>query len=170
MENEFQFTLFSDPPFYDIVSFSSFSDNLAGKYGFKQFIPSNAKSIFIAKNIADAFRFRKRKGVVFLVDYKPKPTLMKRWSIGKPKAVIGIRLNDLIEKEGMERAKELGKLRTFSLLCFKFRLPIVLASFSKDEKELRTAFELINMAHLIGMNEGQAKMALMRAHFLTATI
>jgi len=156
--------------FYDIVSFSSFSSNLAKRYGFKQFIPSHSKFVFIAKNIADAFRFRKRKGIVFLMDYKPKPTLIKRWCIGKPKAIIGIKLNDLIEKEGMERAKELGKLRTFTKLCFKFRLPLVLASFSKEEKELRTAFELINIAHLIGMNEGQAKMALMRAHFLTATI
>ncbi len=155
--------------FYDIVEIDSLEkrEALAKRWGFRALFPSTHPSVLLAKNLADAFRFKKRRCIVFLEDYTPKPTLFKRWVMGKQRACLGLRL-DLFRFSGWVLSKAIAKRRAFATAALKFGVPLVLASFAKEE-ELRSPFELVKIANLLGLNDGQAKMALMRSYFLTET-
>ena len=114
-----------------------------------------------APNLEEAMKLRNRKILILLDEYKEDIGLMKQFS-EKSSAAFLIDLGRLIESNGFKRAVELAKMRRFLRICVKYEVPLVIASFAKDEFSIRTAHELCHIAGLVGLNYGQARFGLER--------
>ena len=137
-------------------------------FGFSKFYSlSNITSkIVLAANLSEAAKHKNRKCLIQLKDYDFDEGSIKLIA-EKKNACFLIDLSQIIRSSGQTRAILISKLRTFLRLCIKHGCYYSFASFAQSESELRTSFELENIALLFGLNRGQAKFALnMLGHYL----
>ncbi|MBU0586399.1 hypothetical protein KJ780_02730 [Candidatus Micrarchaeota archaeon] len=118
------------------------------------------KKILHVNGIEEAFKFKNKKSLVLLQDYKFDIGLMKQF--GEGNSCFLIDLSRIIDSSGFRRAIELGRMRNFLRICTKYGIRFALASFAKYEFSIRNADELCHICCLLGLNMGQAKFALQR--------
>lgn len=152
---------------FNIVSFSP--EKIDPKdYGYEKLYESEkAKTrIALVKTLADAANYKNKQTLIALESYDLDEGALKLIA-EKQKACFLIDLSKIIRSYGTPRAILLSRLRSFLKLCAKHGAFYTFADFAKEEFELRKARELVHIALLLGLNEGQAKFALkMLKHYL----
>ena len=73
------------------------------------------------------------------------------------KKTIVINFNDILFKEGRERAILLGRIMQNIKLCRKYKVKLRIASFASHQKEMRAVLDIKSLCAVIGMNTAQVK-------------
>ncbi|MEM4359481.1 MAG: hypothetical protein QXT45_03040 [Candidatus Bilamarchaeaceae archaeon] len=112
----------------------------------------------------DLLAHKNRRAVAILADYSYDEGVLQ--VLGEKKSlVIFVSLDQLLKSRGIARSKLLYKLRNFLALCARFGVLFVLG-FEEDIKTspyaLRGKDEIVALGQLLGLNRGQAKMAVKR--------
>ena len=132
------------------------ADDIPDRSNFFKLIKMEIKKLEIT---SDLLEYKGRKIAVILEDYRYDEGTLR--VIGEKKApVILIPVELLLTTKGMSRAKLISKLRNFLQLCAKFGVNYALGIIDKNTK--RDEKEIISVGVLLGLNEGQAKMAVKR--------
>jgi len=63
---------------------------------------------------------------------------------------IGINFSDILNSEGAERAKRIGRVMQNARLCRKFKTKIFIASFARNPREMRNAYDLKSLLAVFG--------------------
>jgi RNase P/RNase MRP subunit p30 len=137
-------------------------------FGFSRFYNVSACKGKVAEcqDLAAALAYRNRKALVLLRDYAFDEGAI-RLIADKKSACFLIDLGALMRVRGVPRAIAISKLRNFLRLCVKHGALYSFASFAERESQIRTPAELESIAMLLGINRGQAKLALrMLPHYL----
>ena len=71
---------------------------------------------------------------------------------------IGFSFSDLLNSS--HRSMLLGRMLQNVRLCRKYKVRMVVASFAKDPKEMRSAYDLLAFGQVLGMTPKEAKQAL----------
>ena len=71
----------------------------------------------------------------------------------KNKIKIGCSFRDVLNSDGEERARILGRMLQNIRLCNKYKVGIVIASFAKSKHELKGNKDLVAFGRLIGANK-----------------
>lgn len=147
---------------FDIIS----CDAEAKKHGFERFYKPSEVKILKAENLEAAVNHKNKSGLVMLSDYAFDEGAIKVIA-EKKKLCFLVDLSKIIKSYGVRRAILISKLRTFLFLCNRFGAFYTFASFSEDEKSIRSPEETMAIASLLGVNKGQAKFALkMAQHYV----
>ncbi|MBD3210410.1 hypothetical protein GF318_03440 [Candidatus Micrarchaeota archaeon] len=131
------------------------------EYGFKELYRyENAKgSIAWVPGPRDAVKFRNKMKLIMLEDYSFDEGALKLIA-EKKKACFLIDMGRLVKTKGIHRSILISKLRTFLGLCAKHSALYTFATFSETEMQIRTPWEMENIAMLLGLDRGQAKLSL----------
>jgi len=78
----------------------------------------------------------------------------------KNKIAIGFSFNEILNSSGIERSMILGRMMQNVKLCRKYKVSMVIASFARNEFELRSLDSLKAFGSCIGMNPGEIEKAL----------
>lgn len=71
----------------------------------------------------------------------------------KNKIKIGFSFSDVLNFEGIKRAKILGRMVQNVKLCNKYKIDMVVGSFAKNKYELRNAKDLVAFGEFLGMKK-----------------
>lgn len=71
----------------------------------------------------------------------------------KNKTAIGFSFNEILKKEGMERAELIGRIMQNVKLCRKYKVKMILGSFASTKDGLRDAKDLQAFGRLIGIDK-----------------
>lgn len=140
----------------------------AKSHGFEifYFYSSFKNKILIADNLEAVVKHKNKSSLVMLNDYAFDEGAIKVIA-EKKKLCFLIDLSKIIKSYGVRRAIMISKLRTFLSLCNRYGAFYTFASFSDDEKSIRSPGEIMAISSLLGVNKGQAKFALkMIPHYL----
>lgn len=112
----------------------------------------------------DLLVHKSRKAVAVLADYKYDEGVLR--VLGEKKSLIVlISLGKLLKSHGIARSRLLYRLRNFLGLCTRFGVLFILG-FEEDIKAsaytVREKDEIAAIGQLLGLNRGQAKMAVAR--------
>ncbi len=140
---------------FDLIS----CDSEPKKHGFEKFYQSSEVNILKAENLEAAVNYKNKSSLIILNDYAFDEGAIKVIA-EKKKLCFLIDLSRVIKSYGVRRAILMSKLRTFLSLCNRFGAFYAFASFSENEKSIRSPDEIIAIASLLGVNRGQAKFAL----------
>ncbi len=69
---------------------------------------------------------------------------------------VAFSFSDILSSSGMLRGMVLGRMRQNIMLCRKYRVPMLIASFSSGPYGMRPLHELLEFFHVIGMSQGEA--------------
>lgn len=116
---------------------------------------NNTKNVVVAFDLNSALKYKNKKILILLEQYKGNIGLMKLFS--EKKSAFLIDLGRIIQNNGFKRAYELAVIRRFLSVCIKYKLRFALAHFPKDEFSARSEKELVHISFLVGLNPGQAK-------------
>ncbi|MFH2106566.1 MAG: hypothetical protein ABII22_04845 [Candidatus Micrarchaeota archaeon] len=142
---------------YDIVRFESDQN-----YNYEKV----KDKILRCKNVEQARQQWNRKALVMLEDYSFDEGLMKEIA-EKKKLCFLLDLSRIIKSYGVRRAIELTKMRNFLRFCNKFGAFYAFATFEEKKENARSEREVLNIAKLFEINDGQAKFAVkMLQHYL----
>lgn len=75
-----------------------------------------------------------------------------------PNVVVLLPLNDLISSEGLAKARELQRLRTWVSFLQRYSIRFTFASFGKDGESMRDETERGLICSLFGLDCGQSEM------------
>lgn len=112
----------------------------------------------------DMLAHKGKRAIILPADYVYDEGVMR--VLGEKKSlIIFVSLDNLLKSRGMSRSRQIYKLRNFLKLCTRFGAMFVIGfesdaksgSFTTREKE-----EVIALGELLGLNRGQAKMAVAR--------
>ncbi len=73
---------------------------------------------------------------------------------------IGFGFSFILNLNGVERARMIGRMRQNVRICRKFGTKMIVCSYAENIKEMREAKDLLAFAKVIGMTPGEAKEAL----------
>ena len=141
---------------YNIVTYVSENNSLYEKLYSLEAIKKN---IVLVKTLADAANYKNKKVLIISESYDINEGAVKLIA-EKHKACFLIDVSRVINAKGIAGAVLLSRLRTFLKFCIRYNAYYTFADFAKNEFELRSPYELIHLAGLLGINEGQAKFAL----------
>ncbi len=141
---------------YNIVTYLPQSHS---KYEKLYSLEAIKKNIVYVKTLADATQYKSKKVLIISESYDIDEGAVKLIA-EKHKACFLIDISKIINSRGISRAVLLSRLRTFLKFCIKYNAYYTFADFAKDDFELRSPRELIHIAGLLGVNEGQTKFAL----------
>jgi len=132
------------------------------KYGFVRFYQHEQVKgkIMGFGDVVAAAEAKNRKILATLSDYKFDEGAIKVIA-EKKRLCFLIDLSAIIKSRGIGRAVGISKLRNFLRLCAKHGAFYAFASFAENEEEIRSPEELQHIAMLFGINQGQARFALM---------
>lgn len=149
----------SSSSFFDVLRFQLGNP---AEYGFSRtfFLDSAKAKIKFAKDEEEALSFKNKKVLVKVENYPASMELIRGFE-GK-EAVFLLDLSDILGSKGGKRATFIRRMKKFALLCKKYSIPFAIASFSKNEEEVRTASEIENIGFLIGLERGDVRKALGR--------
>jgi len=123
------------------------------------------EKIKTVENLSEASKINK-KMLVMLKSYALDEGAMKVIK-ERGKICFLIDLSKIINSSGIRRGIEIGRIGNFLKLCIRQGVYYSFATFSEKESDLRTPFELMNIACLFGINQGQASFSLeMIKHYL----
>jgi len=143
--------------FFDILKFECGNPE---QFGFsKTYFSESVKDRIKVVDSEDSALKLRNKGVLVKVEKYPMGLELIRGYEGKD-SVFLLDLSDIIDSSGGKRASIIKRMRNFAKLCLKYKVPFVLASFARNEKEMRTADELVHIGLLIGLNRGEGREAL----------
>lgn len=146
--------------FFNIISFSPSSfDHKSFGYEKVYELAKVKGSIATAKTTAESEQYKGKKLIIIVENYEYDEGSI-RVVAEKKKACYLIDLSKIINSYGTRRALEMAKLRSFLKVCNRFGAFYTFADFARNEFELRRAKELMHIALLLGINEGQANFAL----------
>lgn len=149
---------------YDIVGCSAEPSS----FGFTNFYNSGhvKNKIIYLSNLAEAIKYKNKKVLVVLQDYKFDEGAI-RVIAEKKNICFLIDIGRLIRSNSISRAVAISKLRNFLRLCVKYGAYYTFASFAESEIQIRTSDELQHILILFDLNSGQAKFSLkMLQHYL----
>jgi len=63
---------------------------------------------------------------------------------------IGINFSELLNLENVERAKRIGRIIQNAMLCRKFKTKMFIASFARNPREMRDAYDLNSLLTVLG--------------------
>ena len=141
---------------FNIILYSSEKENGYEKLYLLEAIKKNIISV---KTLADSAQYKNKKVLILIEGYDINEGAVKLIA-EKHKACFLIDVSRVINAKGIARAVLLSRLRTFLKFCIRYNAYYTFADFAKNEFELRSPYELIHLAGLLGINEGQAKFAL----------
>ncbi len=78
----------------------------------------------------------------------------------KNEVAVGLSFSEVLNSKGVDRALIIGRMMQNIVLCRKFKVQMVLASFASNESEMRAPKDLLSFGIVLGMNPGEAKKAL----------
>ena len=102
----------------------------------------------------------KRHQLFYFPGYEPDVGMIKAVAAGSGAFVISV--SDLLRVGGASRAVLISKMKTFLMLCVKYRAKYVVCSLARDEFETRSARELVAIGELLGLGYEQACAAVER--------
>lgn len=79
----------------------------------------------------------------------------------KNRIAIAFNFNDILNAKNKHRI--LGKMMQNIRLCRKYKVDMIIASFAREKYEMRNPNDLISFFVCLGMNQGEAKNALMKS-------
>lgn len=129
------------------------------KHGFDRFYKPSEVKILKAENLEAALKHKNQPALIVLNDYAFDEGAIKVIA-EKKKLCFLIDLSRIIKSYGIRRAILMSKLRTFLSLCNRYGAFYALASFSEEEKSIRSPGEIMAIASLLEVNKGQARFAL----------
>jgi len=139
---------------FDIVKCKAEAPGFEKTYSYED-VNNKIKKV---ENLSEASRVNK-KMLVMLKSYALDEGAVKVIK-ERRKLCFLIDLSRIMNSSGIRRAIEIGRIKNFLRLCVRHKIFYAFASFSEEESDLRTPFELINIACLFGINQGQARFAL----------
>ena len=120
-----------------------------------------SRNVLFEEKKAEAIRIAaKRHPLFYFPFYEPDLGMIKAVAEGKGAFVISVR--DLLRNSGSNRAVMISKMRTFLMLCVKYRAKYVICSLAEEEFEARSARELVSIGELLGLSYEQATAAVSR--------
>ncbi|MBU0532151.1 hypothetical protein KKB44_01525 [Candidatus Micrarchaeota archaeon] len=135
-------------------------------FGFEKFYSHNDVSINRVKDLKEATNYKNKKTLILVDDYNFDEGSVKLIA-EKKKACFLINLHDLKKCKGTSRAILISKLRTFLKLCVKYGALYTFATFAENKIQIRKPSEIMHIAMILGVNEGQSKFALkMLQHYV----
>ena len=135
------------------------------EFGFDRFFLLSDSKITDVENLQAAVKFKNQKILIRLKDHAFDEGAIKLIA-EKSKACFLIDMGRIMRSNGIRRAIEMSKLRLFLSFCNRHGAYYTFATFSENG-QVRSSYELCNMAMLLGLNRGQAKFALgMLKHYL----
>jgi len=69
---------------------------------------------------------------------------------------IGINFSELLNLEGAEKARRIGRILQNARLCRKFKTKLFIASFAKNPREMRDAYDLKSLLAVLGGTDIEA--------------
>ena len=78
----------------------------------------------------------------------------------KNDVAIGFGFSFVLNANGIERGKIIGRMKQNVRICRKSKTKIVVCSYANNVKEMRGAKDLLAFARVIGMTPGEAKKSL----------
>ncbi len=143
--------------FFDILNFECGEPE---KYGFSKtyFLENIKDKIKVVESEDAALKLRNKKVLVKVEKYPMSLELIR--GFWKKDALFLLDISDILDSSGGKRASIIKRMRNFTRLCLKYKVPFVLASFGKNETGMRTADELVHIGFLIGLNRGEGRAAL----------
>ncbi|MGV8085608.1 MAG: hypothetical protein ACP5N9_05140 [Candidatus Bilamarchaeum sp.] len=151
---------------FDIIKFGSNPN--PSIFGFSKFylFSDISSKLVSASKLSEAANHKNKKCLIILKDYDFDEGSIKLIA-DKKNVCFLIDLSPLIHLSGQSRAIMISKLSIFLRFCIKHGAYYSFASFSNNEDELRSSFELENIGFLLGLNRGQMRFALnMLQHYL----
>jgi len=73
--------------------------------------------------------------------------------------IVCFSFNEILKREGYERARLIGRIMQNIKLCRKYKVKIIIGSFANDVYEMRNYKDLLSFFQLIGMTGKEAKEA-----------
>lgn len=141
---------------FDIIFFNLKNPE---KFGFKKtyfFDSAQIKNkIIFAKSLSEAQKFKSQKKLIVIEDFEIKEEGLISDIIANKKVCFLIDLSKLIKSYGKRRAFLLSKTRQFIFHLIKKGAYFAVATFSKEEKDLRTSNEIENIMGLFNLNKKQ---------------
>lgn len=117
--------------------------------------------------INDRFGFEKTKpDLIFCLEETQKKDFMHQRASGlnhiharlanKNQIIIGFSFNSLLNKEGIERSRIIGRMMQNIKLCRKFKVKTCIASFAQHPFELRSLHDLQSFFITLGIHQKEA--------------
>lgn len=135
----------------------------------------NKSDITIVKSSEkDRYIFEKSKpDIVFDLEAKGKKDFIHHRNSGlnqilcniakKNKVIVAFSLKSLLDTKSMLRAQIIGRIKQNIMLCRKYKLKTVIASFATKPYEMRSSNDLISLGISLGMHPKEAKESLQNA-------
>lgn len=76
------------------------------------------------------------------------------------KIIVAFSLNKIIESSGKNRAILLGRIKQNIMLCRKYKVPTIIASFAKNPWQMRSPRDIFTLFTLLGMDTKTIKNSL----------
>jgi RNase P/RNase MRP subunit p30 len=74
--------------------------------------------------------------------------------------IVGFDFSLVLNSTGFSRSKILGRMKQNVKLCRKYKVKMMIGSFASEKYDLRGKFELFSFGKVIGMTDGEVKLAL----------
>ena len=81
--------------------------------------------------------------------------------------IIGINLQEIVKREGKERADYLAKVMQNVMLCKKYKSKMLMTTFANSENELRNSYDMKALCLVLGMDTKMAKEAVEKGFLLS---
>ena len=80
---------------------------------------------------------------------------------------IGINLQEIVKREGKNRAEYLAKVMQNVMLCRKYKTKMIITTFAENESELRNVYDMKSLCLVLGMDTKMAKDAVEKGFLLS---
>ena len=137
--------------------------------GFTAIFHEKEVAILECENIATTAQHRNRKVLLKIKDYSYDEGAVKLVA-EKNTACFLVDVGQIIRAHGIFRVMWISRLRNFVRLCIKQKALYAIVSMTENHENIRTADELESIGVLIGLNRGQAKMAMNLVERYTLTL
>lgn len=141
---------------FDIIFFNLENPE---KFGFKKTYffnnPQIKNKIIFAKTLSEAQKFKSQKKLIVIEEFEIKEEGLISDMIANKKVCFLIDLSKLIKSYGKRRAFLLSKTRQFVFQLLKKGAYFAVATFAKEESELRNCNEIENIMGLFNLNKKQ---------------